>query len=63
MILVLKDDFSKGYPARFQISPSTLYAFGHDEKVKKPETLALAGFLYEIMSGRKPYGRLTDNEV
>ncbi len=60
---VLEGDPSEGYPARFQIPPSTLYGFDHDEKVRRAEMFALASLLYEIISGRKPFEGLTDNEV
>lgn len=60
---VLEGDLSEGYPSRFQIPPSTLYGFDHDEKVRRTEMFAIASLLYEIMSGRKPLEGLTDNEV
>ena len=60
---VLEGDPSEGYPSRFQIPPSTLYGCDHDEKVRRAERFAMPSLLYEIMSGRKPFEGLTDNEV
>lgn len=60
---VSEDKLCKGYPARFQIPPSTLHGFDHEEKVRRMEMFAMASLLYEIMSGRKPFEGLTDKEV
>ena len=60
---VLEGDLSEGYPSRFQIPPRTLYGFNHGEKIRRAEMFAMASLLYEIMSGRKPFEGLTDNEV
>ena len=60
---VLEGDLSEDYPSRFQIPPRTLYGFNHGEKIRRAEMFAMASLLYEIMSGRKPFEGLTDNEV
>lgn len=60
---VLLDDLCEGYPARFQIPLNTLYGLNHEEKVGRAEKFAMASLLYEIMSGKKPFEELTDNEV
>ncbi len=60
---VLKDNPSENYPSRFQIPPSTLYRCDHDEKVRRAEIFAMTSLLYEIISERKPFEGLTDNEV
>lgn len=60
---VLAENLSKTYPARFQIPPSTLQGLDHEEKIRRIEMFAMASLLYEIMSGRKPFEELTDNEV
>ena len=59
----LEDDLIEGYPARFQIPPSTLNGLDHEEKVRRAERFAMASLLYEIMTGRKPFEGLTDDEV
>lgn len=51
------------YSARFQISPGTLRELDHHEKVKRVERFAMASLLYEILSGTKPFEKLTDDEV
>ena len=53
----------EGYPARFQIPPSTLHGLKEEEKVRRAEMFAMASLLYEIMSGREPFEGLADNEV
>lgn len=59
----LEGDLIEGYPARFQIPPSTLRGLDHEEKVRRAEMFAMASLLYEIMTGRKPLEGLTDDEV
>ncbi len=59
----LEGDLIEGYPARFQIPPSTLHGLDHEEKVRRAERFAMASLLYEIMIGRKPLEGLTDDEV
>ena len=57
------DNLIEGYPARFQIPPSTLQGLDDKEKVRRAEMFAMASLLYEIMTGRKPLEGLTDDEV
>jgi len=59
----LEGDLIEGYPARFQIPPSTLQGLDYEEKVRRTEMFAMASLLYEIMTGRKPLEGLTDDEV
>ena len=59
----LEGDLIEGYPAPFQIPPSTLHGLDHEEKVRRAERFAMASLLYEIMTGRKPHEGLTDDEV
>ena len=59
----VEGDLIEGYPARFQIPPSTLHGPDHEEKVRRAERFAMASLLYEIMTGRKPLEGLTDDEV
>ena len=56
-------DVIDGYPPRFQIPPSTLYGLNHEEKVTRAEMFAMAGLLYEIMTGKEPFEELSDDEV
>ena len=59
----LESDLTEGYPARFQIPPSTLYGLHHEEKVRRAERFAMASLLYKIMTGKEPLEGLTDDEV
>ena len=60
---VLESDLLEGYPAHFQIPPSTLSGLDHDEKLRRAEKFAMAILLYQIMTGKKPFEGLTDDEV
>lgn len=51
------------YPARFQIPPETIRELDHNDQVRRTERFAMASLLYEILSGRKPFEELTDEEV
>ena len=52
-----------GYHVRFQIPPNTLHDLDHADKVKRAERFAMASLLYEVMTGRKPFEELPDDEV
>ena len=60
---VLESDSSKVYPTRFQIQLDTLCGLDHNEKVRRAEMFAMASLLYEIVSGKKPFEGLADDEV
>ena len=60
---IIEGGLVEGYPAHFQIPPSTLDGLDHGEKVRRAEKFAMASLLYEIMTGRKPLQGLTDEEV
>ncbi|KAL8827311.1 MAG: hypothetical protein Q9191_003266 [Dirinaria sp. TL-2023a] len=51
------------YPARFQIPPATIRELDHNDQVRRAERFAMASLLYEILSGKKPFEELTDEEV
>ena len=51
------------YPTRFQIPPGTIRDLDQHEKVKRVERFAMASLLYEILSGKKPFEELSDDEV
>ena len=51
------------YPARFQIPQETIRELDHHEKVRRAQMFAMASLLYEILSGKKPFEELTDDEV
>ena len=51
------------YPARFQIPPGTIGDLDQHEMVKRVERFAMASLLYEILSGKKPFEELPDDEV
>ncbi|KAL8725625.1 MAG: hypothetical protein Q9181_006346 [Wetmoreana brouardii] len=51
------------YPARFRIPPETIREIDHHDKVRRAERFAMASLLYEIISGKKPFEELTDEEV
>ena len=58
-----EDSLSEGYPACFQIPHGTLHGLETNEKVERAEKFAMASLLYEIMTSRKPFEGLSDNEV
>ena len=51
------------YPTRFNIPPETIRELGHQERVRRAERFAMASLLYEILSGKKPFEELTDEEI
>jgi serine/threonine protein kinase len=51
------------YPARFRIPSHTLLQLDQEEKNKRSEMFALGSLLYEIISGKKPFEELSDDEV
>ena len=51
------------YPARYQIPPETIRELDHHDQVRRTERFAMASLLYEILSGKKPFEELTDEEV
>lgn len=51
------------YPARFQIPPTTICELDQHEKVRRAQMFAMASLLYEILSGKKPFEGVTDDEV
>lgn len=51
------------YPARFRIPPDTLLGLGQEEKNKRAEAFALGGLLYEIVSLKRPFEELNDDEI
>jgi hypothetical protein len=53
----------KVYPARFRIPPHTLLQLDQQGKNKRSEMFALGSLLYEIISGKKPFEELSDDEV
>ena len=58
-----EDSLSEGYPACFQIPHGTLHGLETNERVERAEKFAMASLLYEIMTSRKPFEGLPDNEV
>ena len=60
---VSESDSAEVYPTRFQIPPDTLRGLDHNEKVRRAEMFAMASLLYEIVSGKKPFEGLADEEV
>ena len=57
------DGLIQTYPVHFQIPPTALKGVKHEEKVDRTELFAMAGLLYEIMTGKKPLEGLADDEV
>ncbi|KAL8698471.1 MAG: hypothetical protein Q9201_006552 [Fulgogasparrea decipioides] len=51
------------YSAQFRIPPETIRELDHPDKVRRAERFAMASLLYEIISGKKPFEELTDEEV
>ena len=51
------------YPARFQIPLETIRELDHQERVRRAERLVMVSLLYEILSSKKPYEELTDEEI
>ncbi len=62
-VLGSEGDLIDRYSVRFQIPANKLNGLDREEKVRRTELFAMASLLYEIMTGRKPLERLTDEEV
>lgn len=51
------------YPSRFRIPPRNVLGLDEGEKVKRAERFALGSLLYEIMTAKRPFEELSDDEV
>ena len=61
--LMLESDSVKVYPTRFQIPSDTLHGLDHHEKVTRIEMFVMTSLFYEIVSEKKSFKGLTDDEV
>jgi hypothetical protein len=51
------------YPVLFRILPKILLGLSCQETSKRAEMFALGSLLYELMSTRKPFEELDDDEI